>query len=98
MKKQRIAFVIGCVLTGSVFFGYETRAQDPASSGQEKTCTDETIVSQLKNDGTPEFVLDGAYYNPSSGSLSVNRRWLDAGDGNVPGGRRFSAAGRKNFR
>lgn len=26
MKKQRIAFVIGCVLTGSVFFGYETRA------------------------------------------------------------------------
>lgn len=55
MKKQRIAFVIGCVLTGSVLY-------------------------------------------PSSGSLSVNRRWLDAGDGNVPGGRRFSAAGRKNFR
>lgn len=62
MKKQRIAFVMGCVLTGSVFFGYETRAQDSVSSGQEKICTDETMVSQLKNDGTPEFILNGKYY------------------------------------
>ena len=76
MKKQRIAFVIGCVLTGSVFFGYETRAQDPASSGQEKTCTDETIVSQLKNDGTPEFVLDGAYYTlPLEASQLIEDGW-----------------------
>lgn len=76
MKKQRIAFVIGCVLTGSVFLGYETRAQDPASSGQEKTCTDETIVSQLKNDGTPEFVLDGAYYTlPLEASQLIEDGW-----------------------
>ena len=76
MKKQRIAFVIGCVLTGSVFFGYETRAQDSASSGQEKTCTDETIVSQLKNDGTPEFVLDGAYYTlPLEASQLIEDGW-----------------------
>ena len=76
MKKQRIAFVIGCVLTGSVFLGYETRAQDPASSGQEKTCTDETIVSQLKNDGTPEFVLDGEYYTlPLEASQLIEDGW-----------------------
>lgn len=76
MKKQRIALIMGCVLTGSVFFGYETKAQDSASQGQEETCTDETMLSRLKNDGTPEFVLDGTYYTlPLEASQLIENGW-----------------------
>ena len=30
-------------------------------------CTDKEILSMLKNDGTPEFVLDGTYYELPAG-------------------------------
>ena len=64
MKKQWIALLTGCVLVCSMLAGCGSKPQTsaPAAAGSDKGCTDEAILSQLKNDGTPEFVLDGTYY------------------------------------
>ena len=64
MKKQWIALLTGCVLVCSMLAGCGSNPQTsaPAAAGSDKGCTDEAILSQLKNDGTPEFVLDGTYY------------------------------------
>ena len=48
----------------------------PAAAGSDKGCTDEAILSQLKNDGTPEFVLDGTYYTlPLETSQLIQAGW-----------------------
>ena len=46
------------------------------SAGSDKGCRDEAILSQLKNDGTPEFVLDGTYYTlPLETSQLIQAGW-----------------------
>ena len=64
MKKHWIALLTGCVLVCSMLAGCGSKPQTsaPAAAGSAKGCTDEAILSQLKNDGTPAFVLDGTYY------------------------------------
>lgn len=55
MKKQWIALLTGCVLVCSMLAGCGSKPQTsaPAAAGSDKGCTDEAILSQLKNDGTP---------------------------------------------
>ncbi len=64
MKKQWIVLLAKCGLVCSMLIGCGSKLQIPvmAAAGNDKGCTDEAILSQLKNDGTPEFVLDGTYY------------------------------------
>lgn len=78
MKKQWIALLIGCVLVCSMLAGCGSKPQTsaPVAAGSDKGCTDEAILSQLKNDGTPEFVLDGTYYTlPLETSQLIQAGW-----------------------
>lgn len=78
MKKQWIALLTGCVLVCSMLAGCGSKPQTsaPAAAGSDKGCTDEAILSQLKNDGTPEFVLDGTYYTlPLETSQLIQAGW-----------------------
>lgn len=78
MKKQWIALLTGCVLVCSMLAGCGSKPQTsaPAAAGSDKGCTDEAILSQLKNDGTPEFVLDGTYYTlPLETSRLIQAGW-----------------------
>ncbi len=78
MKKQWIALLTGCVLVCSMRAGCGSKPQTsaPAAAGSDKGCTDEAILSQLKNDGTPEFVLDGTYYTlPLETSQLIQAGW-----------------------
>ena len=78
MKKQWIALLTGCVLVCSMLAGCGSKPQTsaPAATGSDKGCTDEAILSQLKNDGTPEFVLDGTYYTlPLETSQLIQAGW-----------------------
>ncbi len=78
MKKQWIALLTGCVLVCSMLAGCGSKTQTsaPAAAGRYKGCTDEVILSQLKNDGTPEFVLDGTYYTlPLETSQLIQAGW-----------------------
>ena len=74
MKKQWITLLTGCVLAGSMLTGYVSKPQ--AAAGSDKGCTDEAILSQLKNDGTPEFILDGTHYTlPLETSRLIQAGW-----------------------
>lgn len=78
MKKQWIALLTGCVLVCSMLAGCGSKPQTsaPAAAGSDKGCTDEAILSQLKNDGTSEFVLDGTYYTlPLETSQLIQAGW-----------------------
>ena len=78
MKKQWIALLTGCVLVCSMLAGCGSKPQTsaPAAAGSDKGYTDEAILSQLKNDGTPEFVLDGTYYTlPLETSQLIQAGW-----------------------
>ena len=56
--------------------GSKPQTSAPAAAGSDKGCTDEAILSQLKNDGTPEFVLDGTYYTlPLETSQLIQAGW-----------------------
>ena len=75
-----IGWVCSCI---SLLAGCGSKPQEPVKEqgdggnvGNAGACTDETILSQLKNDGTPEFVLDGKYYTlPLEASKLVQARW-----------------------
>ncbi|MBQ5950627.1 MAG: hypothetical protein IJL66_00550 [Lachnospiraceae bacterium] len=58
MKKRTIALFLVFVLAAALLCG----CGGGGSGAKNSLCTDETILSKLKNDGTPEFVLDGVYY------------------------------------
>ena len=78
MKKQWIALLTGCVLVCSMLAGCGSKPQTsaPAAAGSDKGYTDEAILSQLKNDGTPEFILDGTYYTlPLETSQLIQAGW-----------------------
>ena len=78
MKKQWITLLTGCVLVCSILAGCGSKPQAsaPEAAGRDKGCTDEAILSQLKNDGTPEFVLDGTYYTlPLETSRLIQAGW-----------------------
>lgn len=75
MKKQWIALLTGCALGCSVLAGCGSTSKN-SIAGSDKGCTDEAILSQLKNDGTPEFVLDGTYYTlPLETSKLIQDGW-----------------------
>ena len=78
MKKQWIALLTGCALVCSMLAGCGSKPQAsaPEAAGRDKGCTDEAILSQLKNDGTPEFVLEGTYYTlPLETSRLIQAGW-----------------------
>ena len=78
MKKQWIVLLAKCGLVCSMLIGCGSKLQIPvmAAAGNDKGCTDEAILSQLKNDGTPEFVLDGTYYTlPLETSRLMQAGW-----------------------
>ena len=53
-----------------------TGCGNSGSSGST-LCTDESILSKLKNDNSPEFVLDGIYYSlPVSVKEFINNGWV----------------------
>ena len=100
MKKQWITLLTGCVLVCSMLAGCGSKPQAsaPEAAGRDKGCTDEAILSQLKNDGTPEFVLDGTYYTlPLETSRLIQAGWsldteeYDAAEGGMVAELEYSA-------
>ena len=83
MKRRWSVLLAGCAVACSLLAGCGSKPQEPVKEqgdggnvGNAGACTDETILSQLKNDGTPEFVLDGTYYTlPLEASKLVQAGW-----------------------
>ena len=78
MKKQWIMLLAGSVFVCSMLAGCGSKPQEPEEKGigNAEGCTDEAILSQLKNDGTPELVLDGTYYTlPLETAKLVQAGW-----------------------
>ena len=83
MKRRWSVLLAGCAFACSLLAGCGSKPQEPVKEqgdegnvGNAGVCTDETILSQLKNDGTPEFVLDGIYYTlPLEASKLVQAGW-----------------------
>lgn len=78
MKKQWIAYTTNSLLICSMLVGCSSKPQPTTetSVGNDQGCTDKAILSQLKNDGTPEFVLEGTYYTlPLEASKLIDAGW-----------------------
>lgn len=78
MKKQWIAYTTNSLLICSMLVGCSSKPQPTTETivGNDQGCTDEAILSQLKNDGTPEFVLEGTYYTlPLEASKLIDAGW-----------------------
>ena len=83
MKRRWSVLLAGCAVACSLLAGCGSKPQEPVKEQEDEgnvgnagVCTDETILSQLKNDGTPEFVLDGTYYTlPLEASKLVQAGW-----------------------
>ncbi|KMZ53353.1 hypothetical protein [Dorea sp. D27] len=76
MRNHYIRLCVAGLLTLSVLAGCAKGQEDKKGQSGPAYCTDKEILSMLKNDGTPEFVLDGVYYElPASVGDFTGQGW-----------------------